>query len=836
MAPPVTCTIIASNYLAHARVLADSLTRHHPGERLQVLIVDDPDGHIDQRGEPFDVLRPADLPLSAREYHELAACYEVLELATAIKPTLLSTLLLRSGSRPVLYLDPDILILSKLDELTQECADHPIVLTPHAAKPMARDGQRPTESEILASGAWNLGFIAVGEGAEPFLEWWADRVRFESVVDPAGMRFTDQRWMDLAPGVFDVHPLRNPGYNVAYWNADQRPVEWTGERYLADGQPLVFFHFSGFDPDRPYVLSKHQGAAPRVRLTEHPALRRLTDHYATLLQAAGLADCEANAYAWDRLPDGTAMTPDIRASVRRAMVHRQAGGAHQRPPDPFDQATLPAFMRWLASSEPQDQTPIPRLFQEIYRRHPTVRAAFPHPELLDFERFRAWANGVGSQEHKVPRAVVDLAFGAGCWPRQATPDWAPRGRLHPGFLVAGYLDSAVGVGEAARRALHAMESAGLPCGSFSFGLTLSPRIEREAPSPPPRSDLNTSVVWVNADELPNFLRAVGPTFFDGRYTIGHWVWETESLPESMADMDQFVDEIWTPSEYCRRAIQRTIDKPVLTVPHVITAPAVNPARRRQELGLPEGFVFLFVFDFLSTPARKNPAGLIEAFCRAFAPGEGPALVLKGINGSRLPLELERLRYQIGDRPDIRLLDSCLSPSDNATMLALADCYVSLHRAEGFGLTMAEAMALSIPVIATGYSGNLDFMHDGCAYLVPAREASVGPGATPYPEDHVWGEPDLDVAAELMRRVYESPEEARAVAAVGQREVLSRHGHAQAVRFLTAQFSRIQDRIEGGFESQVRERVGTFLAQNFAGRRRTAALARTMTAKAPAGQA
>ncbi len=202
----------------------------------------------------------------------------------------------------------------------------------------------------------------------------------------------------------------------------------------------------------------------------------------------------------------------------------------------------------------------------------------------------------------------------------------------------------------------------------------------------------------------------------------------------------------------------------------------------------------------------------------------------------MPLEVERLRYEIGDRPDIRILDECLSATDRGTMLGLADCYVSLHRAEGFGLTMAEAMALGIPVIATAYSGNLDFMGEDTAYLVPATKARVGPEAPPYPEDHVWAEPDLDVAAELMRRVYESPEEARELAAVGQRAVLTQHGQAEAARFLAAQFTRIQDTIQAGFESDVRGCVQTYLAQNFVGRRRTAALVRALTAEAPPGQA
>ncbi len=807
MTAPVTCTIIAANYVAEARVLARSFTEHHPGARLQVLVIDDRDGRIRSGNEPFDVLGPVDLPMSAREFHDMAACYEVMELATAVKPSLLLRLLERSGGRPTVYLDPDILVLAPLDELTELATTHPIVLTPHTSRPMARDGRKPTEFDILASGTWNLGFAAVNGGADGFLRWWAERLRFDALVDHANMRFTDQRWIDLAPAYFDVHPLRDPCYNVAYWNADQRPVTWSGGRYLVEGRPLRFFHFSGFDRHRPHVLSKHQGDRPRVLLSEQPALARLCREYADRLATEGIEEGRRIPYGWEQLADGTTLTPRMRRLYRQALIDVEAGLVGEPPPDPFDPHSENGLVRWLASPAPENPAApaVPRFFWEIYRGRTDLQRAFPLAGSTQGGRFRTWLWNAGRHEEEIPRPVLATAFGVPTWKRTDEPRWAGREALRPGYLVTGYLRAELGIGEAARLAVDTMRRAGIPHGTHSFDLTAS-RQDHPVGTLSTPVDLNTNVVWINPDQLPSFVDSVGPAFFDGRYTVGAWAWETERLPTGMAMMSAYVDEVWAPSEYSRRSIEAAIDKPVFAVPHPIVVPAVDRAVDRSAHGLPEGFFFLFVFDFFSTLARKNPLGLIEAFSRAFRPGEGPSLVLKSVNGSRMALEMERVRMAVGDRPDIVLLDTYLHPRQCATLVALADCYVSLHRAEGFGLTMAEAAALGTPVVATGYSGNLEFLDDRTAYLVPWALGPVGRDADPYVAGDSWAEPDLDAAADLLRRVYEHPEEARRKAAEARRTVLTEHGHATAVRRISARFREIQEKLLDGYVSPVADLV------------------------------
>ena len=275
-----------------------------------------------------------------------------------------------------------------------------------------------------------------------------------------------------------------------------------------------------------------------------------------------------------------------------------------------------------------------------------------------------------------------------------------------------------------------------------------------------------NLICVNAPELPSFYEDVGPAFFQGKRSIGVYAWEVDRVPSAWSWAFDVVDEIWTYSTYVADILRRAAPSaPVARVPLPVREPAL--AGPTPDLGLPgQVHLPLPVRLLLSTLQRKNPLGLIEAFKRAFKPGEGPQLLVKSFNGDYKPQRLELVQAAAAEHPDVHVVDRYVSTEDRDALVAGCDCYVSLHRAEGFGLTLAEALARGKPVIATGFSGNTDFMTEENSFLVDYTLARVGKDGENYPPDGHWADPDLDHAAELMRQVYRDQEGARARARAG----------------------------------------------------------------------
>ena len=341
------------------------------------------------------------------------------------------------------------------------------------------------------------------------------------------------------------------------------------------------------------------------------------------------------------------------------------------------------------------------------------------------------------------------------------------GEQPSGVNLVGFLRAEFGQGEVARRLAAALDQAGIPFATINNGAVHHRQAhdfelptDREAPH-------GTNLLCLNAEHLLTFAEGKRRDVLNERYSIGVWFWETSLFPDRLRPAFDLVDEVWAASDFVARTLAEETWKPVVTFPLPVAAPP-PPGISRAELGLPpDRFVFLFTFDFWSTSARKNPLGLIEAFRLAFEPGSGPMLFVKSISGERHPAELRALEEAAAGHPDIQLSDGYLPPAHMQALVAHCDCYASLHRSEGFGLGLAEAMALGKPTLATGYSGNLAFMDEENSYLVPYRLGEVPAGAGPYPEGATWAEPDVEEAARLMRRVVEEPDEAHAKAALGR---------------------------------------------------------------------
>ena len=368
-----------------------------------------------------------------------------------------------------------------------------------------------------------------------------------------------------------------------------------------------------------------------------------------------------------------------------------------------------------------------------------------------------------------------------------------------GVNVAGYLRSASGTGEAARQAIAALDARGIPVMPL-LGPAVAPGGRSgsgygaftAAAGPFP-----VNLVCVNPEPLPGFAEQAGPGFFEDRRTIGFWWWEVDELPARWDDRFALVDEVWAATAHVADAIRRRAPEgvPVTQVRLPVVVPPVTPLPRSR-FGLPDGaFVFLHMFDHHSSFARKNPLGLIEAYRRAFpdagADSARVALAIKCSNAADDPDGFARLRDAAGGRPDVLLLDEHLPAAAKDALVAACDCAVSLHRAEGLGLTLAEAMALGRPAIATGWSGNLDFMDDETGWLVRSSLVPVGPGNAPYPEDAHWAEPDLDHAAALMREAAADPAATRARGLRAAERIRSTHSADAAGRTMETRLEELR---------------------------------------------
>jgi glycosyltransferase involved in cell wall biosynthesis len=755
------CTIFARNYLAQTRVLALSYSAHNDAEPCVALLLDDPHHSIDDVNEPFEIIRPPQLGLD--RFDHLAAMYDVVELAASVKPWLLRHLLERD-SAPVAYFDPDIRFFDEIDEITQLTAEKELVLTPRVIQePVPADDLEPSEATLLASGAMDLAFIAMAPGtaAERVLSWWSDPARFRDFTEDGSHARLSERRFDLVSSVApNLHVLRDPGANVSYWNLHERKVKREGGRYTVNGRPLRFFHFSGFDPARPFTLSKHQ---TRVRLAHDPLLAEICDDYVAQLRAQGFEQARSRRWGYERLHDGTALTPLLRSLYAEG----DERGAFRF--SPFTAMGSEEFVAWCQEpSELGANHGLTRLCLAIYRLRPDLRQAFPDLDGDDGPSLRAWAARHGATEMGLPL------------------HWLPGHPNHPeegrhededdvwGVNVAGYLRSELGVGEVARAVIRALDARRVPLMPIH-----GKQIPRSRQGHPfaffgaSSAPFPVNLICVNADHFASFLADAPSQFAEDRYNIGLWWWEVTTFPEGGLEAFELVDEVWVGTDYVGDALRPLSPVPVVKVRVPVTMPPIAPYSRA-ELGLPDGFVFFFMFDFHSVFERKDPIGLIEAFRIAFDPGAGASLVIKCINhGSDLDNH-ERLRLAAQTHPDVHVIDRYVPAERKDAMLAACDCYVSLHRAEGFGLPLAEAMYLGKPVIATRFSGNLDFMTDVNSYLVDYEPQPVGEGNYPYPPHAEWAAADRDHAARLMREVFDNPLEAMRRARQGAVDIRRTH--------------------------------------------------------------
>ena len=856
MAPLAACTIVSKNYIAYARVLARSFLDAQPEGRFFVLLVDRNDGHIDPEAEPFTLVEVENLE-NVPELPSFLFKYTLLECNTAVKPFFLEHLFETYDLETLAYLDPDILVTGSLDELCRHLEEHAIVLTPHLTHPVD-DGAHPDELAILQAGTYNLGFIALrrGELTHRLLRWWQDRLYDQCVVRIDRGLFVDQKWIDLVPGLFpDVAVITHPGYNAAYWNLHGRTITRQGDGWQANGEELVFFHFSGINPESLEGVSKHQN---RFRLDDLGEAADLYALYSQRVLDAGYLEARPWPYAFANFNNGVRI-PDF----ARALYQDMAPTERRRFGNPFD-IEVPegeSFFHWLNAPAPGAgrRSPYPnRLLVHLHRSRGDLAGSFPRVPGKDFPAFSSWVQDFGRHELRLDPAFLETLHhesratlftpdglkrrlknrlqrlyhsGPGQGARKvlrgalgrertqalrqrvrprppaasASPPAGPRLPMpraleRPGINLVGYLQAETGMGEAARGLARALEASGIPVSRHSLDLGVVARqadttFNAETSDFP--HDINLFVV--NADQVPAVREHLGDRVFGGRYNVGLWLWELEHFPATFRPSFEPLHEIWTPSTFCVDAIAAESPVPVRRVPLPIPA-AQAPTLDRAHFDLPDNtFVVLFLFNFLSYMERKNPLAAVRAFRHAFTPEDNALLLLKTSQADFAPEASAALDAAIGGA-NVRRIDDYLDRQEIHALTATCDTYLSLHRSEGFGLTLAEAMAYGKAVVATPYSGNADFFDLNNGLPVRYNLIEIESDAGPYPAGSRWADPDPEHAGEQLRALYESTELRRRLGDRAREDVERQLSDEAVAKVLRQRFDGILRRVRdaGGY--------------------------------------
>jgi len=362
----------------------------------------------------------------------------------------------------------------------------------------------------------------------------------------------------------------------------------------------------------------------------------------------------------------------------------------------------------------------------------------------------------------------------------------------PGVHFYGYCRSQSGIGSGARGFVDILTTLDVPMAASCFenpgdNREQHPFTEIKAPA----AGYRISLIDANAEQMMSLEELVSPRAIKGTYRIAHWVWELETFPDAWAPALKKIDEVWVPSTFVATALREITQKPVHVIPHSVDQETV-PDVSAQQFGLPgDRPIYLTAFDVNSFIERKNPHAVVRAFKDAFSIREDssrPCLAVR-IHGWHDGYK-DTLRTLIGDDPDIFIIDQPLNRNQYRALQSLADVFVSLHRSEGFGLNMAEVMGLGKPVVATAWSGNLDFMDDDCAVLIPFALTPVPDGAYPHGQGQRWATPNHDTAVDAMRRLYREHDLRRSLGIAARDRIAAHCARAPVSRLVADRLTAI----------------------------------------------
>ena len=412
------------------------------------------------------------------------------------------------------------------------------------------------------------------------------------------------------------------------------------------------------------------------------------------------------------------------------------------------------------------------LMYAVWRSDPDLQKRFPMSDENGRSAFLRWFSENAVKTLRVPASLVSGAKEQGKIdpPQKApTPDRSDESpdatgsseNPEPGVNLVGFAAGELGMGEDVRMAAKALSTTAAEFCVVNYQHEIRSRQKDRSARQFFRKDnpYHCNILYMHADFLPWAMSRLGPSFISNRYNIIYCPWELSASPPLWKYVFDLVDEVWVHSDFIRRSLMEVTDKPVLVMtPCVSLDPGQYDHFRRKDFGLPEDrYLFLHTFDFGSTMYRKNPAACVSAFQEAFPKGSEPCmLIVKTMNVDKNHPEWKKMLSALAEDARIKVFDKTIDRNRYLGLLWNCDSFVSLHRSEGFGRGMAEAMLMGKPVIVTNYSGNVDYTLPDNSCPVDYRLISAE-GFYAHSEKQVWADADTDHAASYMKRLVEDSE-------------------------------------------------------------------------------
>ncbi len=737
-----------------ARRATSTLSAHHPEATVRTVVVDD---LVAEDGAPF-----VERLLPAREFARLAMLHDAPELIAAVRPTIVRELS-AEGSGVVVVLPDDAEVCGRIDPLLAPFdAGAGVVLLQNRFHPPPPDGQLPDAVDFARRGRLDQELLAIRAGdtrADDLLLQWEACLRRSPHIPVSRLDPLTYPWLDSLAERIGVVAITDPTMPLSVRNADE----------TMRGVPPAVVRWPAFDPRAPWILSAETGSLPRVRPSNDHRLGSMArERAAVLLETAD----DGRVGGFGHLPTGIPVDAVLRRAYANALLRFESGNAAE-PPNPFAGDTAAAFVAWLAAAQDDGVSPFVEAFREVHSEF--------HDALPSTEDLVAWIADRGAVA-----GIPPVLRGSQMHDRSAAA------MLGPGLEISGYLGARFGMGQAARSLVRAALDAGVPT-----KVTVDPRsayhrddnVTGEQDTSSPEWLPSTYVAVRNADALLADASDVLRARDHGRRVVGYWFWEVETFPDRLRPAFDLVDEIWVATEFVEKAIGASPGSPeVRLLPYPLPEKLDGPERARlgdafarAHMISGDRFVVSFSFDYDSVADRKNPWGAVDAYRAAF-PVEGvplddrrvPLLIIKAIGAERHPTDHDRLLHAIGTRADVIVLESHLDGEMQCGLFARSDAYLSLHRGEGLGLTIAEAMSVGCPIICTGYGGNMSFCAEESVFVVPHTMIDIPPDTPVYAGCGQWAEPSVEDAAELLRMVADQPAAAASKAHVASERLTELH--------------------------------------------------------------